>query len=1054
MRQFTYLTTLLVLVACSGTGEIVTTGKDTSDSMSTTDQSGTPDIPAEEETTAPAELISFDTVDDGLYFPDVHDALSPGCQPGEGCFLDKCQTNEECLSGWCVEHLGEGVCSQACQDECPPGWECQQVAGTVPDVVYICVSTHANLCRPCASGAECKSVGGAEDVCVDYDQNGSFCGGSCSTDGECPWGFSCLTTFTVDGIDTLQCVADAGECPCTGKSVALSLWTPCAVENEHGLCEGKRVCAEEGLLECDALIPAEEICNGLDDDCDGSVDEATCDDGNECTDDSCLAEEGCQNVALDQGECKDDNPCTVADHCEAGACIGDPVLCDDQNPCTEDLCTQQGGCDHPFVFGACDDDDPCTVGDQCGEGECAGTLLACDCSEDSDCAALEDGDVCNGTLICDVNALPMKCVIDLATIITCPDPEGPDAPCLAALCDPDTGACSLAPVNDGAPCDDGDLCSLGDSCDQGTCTAGVPVNCNDGNVCTDDSCAANIGCIHEDNQSPCTDGDVCTVDDLCADGDCLPGNPLLCDDSNLCTDDSCDAAAGCLYVNNSASCEDGNACTQEDLCAGGSCTAGDDVICDDQNPCTAETCSPANGCVYQMLTTACDDGDACTGPDLCQQGNCTGDLQNCNDSNLCTDDACVPGQGCVFTNNVVGCDDDNACTLDDACDQGSCISGDLLDCDDQNLCTSETCSPVDGCIYTFNTSPCTDNDVCTLNDECSLGECVSSGTLSCEDLNPCTDDSCNTDTGCQFVANQEPCSDGNACTGPDICAGGGCNPGAGLNCDDENPCTNDSCDPKSGCLHVNNLVPCDDDDACTLADSCKSGNCVGGPALDCDDNNLCTNDDCDAESGCIYQFNVEPCDDDDPCTVTDACSAGGCVGTGDLDCNDDIVCTADSCVKDNGCLNAVTVDYQTDENNCGDCGIVCEQGKKCADGDCKAIDPWVGAGAKWESGGKYYARYSWGEAGTSNNGRSNAASYCTSKGGTLARPNSQEEWTLLYQYTPNNGYGYWMDGHNNYQCGTISTGGTKAYQYGTCTAPLALGPCTPVVIARPLSKVW
>jgi len=43
------------------------------------------------------------------------------CEEGEGCFLAPCKENKDCISGWCVEHLGESVCSIACQEECPAG---------------------------------------------------------------------------------------------------------------------------------------------------------------------------------------------------------------------------------------------------------------------------------------------------------------------------------------------------------------------------------------------------------------------------------------------------------------------------------------------------------------------------------------------------------------------------------------------------------------------------------------------------------------------------------------------------------------------------------------------------------------------------------------------------------------------------------------------------------------------------------------------------------------------------------------------------------------------
>ena len=170
------------------------------------------------------------------------DTGGPQCEPGEGCFLDPCESGESCLSGWCVGHMGEDVCTMECQTECPAGWSCEQVPGTAPDVVWLCVSRHANLCLPCATGADCKGAAGVDDVCVDYGSEGSFCGGSCQTDDDCPWGFSCAEALTVDGIATTQCMADAGVCPCTSKSVELALWTPCENYNDFGLCEGKRHC--------------------------------------------------------------------------------------------------------------------------------------------------------------------------------------------------------------------------------------------------------------------------------------------------------------------------------------------------------------------------------------------------------------------------------------------------------------------------------------------------------------------------------------------------------------------------------------------------------------------------------------------------------------------------------------------------------------------------------------------------------------------------------------------------------------------------------------------
>jgi hypothetical protein len=46
----------------------------------------------------------------------------------------------------------------------------------------------------------------------------------------------------------------------------------------------------------------------------------------------------------------------------------------------------------------------------------------------------------------------------------------------------------------------------------------------------------------------CYDGDACTVDDLCVGSTCVGGSALDCDDGNVCTADSCDSVAGCTYT--------------------------------------------------------------------------------------------------------------------------------------------------------------------------------------------------------------------------------------------------------------------------------------------------------------------------------------------------------------------------------------------------------------------------------------------------------------------------------------------------------------------------
>jgi hypothetical protein len=132
-----------------------------------------------------------------------------------------------------------------------------------------------------------------------------------------------------------------------------------------------------------------------------------------------------------------------------------------------------------------------------------------------------------------------------------------------------TVACtSLSQAGTGSKCDctDLDFTTVLDPC--------VTALCDDGNVCTADSCAVENGaavCHHDPAQDgeACGDASACAGQGQCSGGSCVAGALRDCSDDNPCTDDSCDAFAGCQHVANTSPCDDGNACTTNDTCGGG-----------------------------------------------------------------------------------------------------------------------------------------------------------------------------------------------------------------------------------------------------------------------------------------------------------------------------------------------------------------------------------------------------------------------------------------------------------------------------------------------------
>ena len=174
----------------------------------------------------------------------------------------------------------------------------------------------------------------------------------------------------------------------------------------------------------------------------------------------------------------------------------------------------------------------------------------------------------------------------------------------------------------------------------------------------------------------------------------------------------------------------------------------------------------------------------------------------------------------------------------------------------------------------------------------------------CYDGNPCTNDICDPETdGCFFTNHAGPCDDGNVCTENTVCVDEVC-VGSERNCDDDNPCTADRCEPGVGCVRDElDGASCEMGNYCTN-DICQRGVCVQGPEIDCNRGNTCERASCNPATGCQYDLlSGISCEDGDVCTVSDFCSNGNCVEGRDF-------CAGTTCVCPGGGIAvAICVDF-------------------------------------------------------------------------------------------------------------------------------------------------
>ncbi|MFT7621325.1 MAG: cytochrome c [Myxococcota bacterium] len=456
------------------------------------------------------------------------------CDPMKGCVAsdvpecddgDQCNGDETCEAGVGCVAAASLTCDDA--DACNGMETCDPGAGCVAGTALVC-----NDALACNGVETCQAATG----CVAGTPTGEGC---CEHDSDCEDGNVCNGVGSCDMATWICVVSPAPSCddgnPCNGSET----------------CDAAAGCTAGAPLQC----PDGNACNGQEF-CDpalgctsGAAPE--CDDGNLCNgQETCHSATGC--VLGTAPDCNDGDLCNGAEGCApaTGCTSGVALSCDDGVECTgEELCDSALGC-------------------------VSGPAPAGCCAQDIDC---DDGNACNGAETCGAGGACLA-----GTSAGCDDAN----PCTTDSCDPASGGCSNSPTD----CDDANACTSEQCGPDGACQFALVV-CDDLDACTADTCSPADGCVL--TPLPCDDGNVCNGEELCnAAAGCLGGVAVVCDDSDVCNGvETCDAQSGACLTGTGLVCTDGNPCNGSETCdAWTGCQPGKAMNCDDSNACTQDSC--------------------------------------------------------------------------------------------------------------------------------------------------------------------------------------------------------------------------------------------------------------------------------------------------------------------------------------------------------------------------------------------------------------------------------------------------------------------------------
>jgi len=384
-----------------------------------------------------------------------------------------------------------------------------------------------------------------------------------------------------------------------------------------------------------------------------------------------------------------------------------------------------------------------------------------------------------------------------------------------------------------------------------------------------------------------------------------------CDDTNPCTQDTCEAS-GCKHVADDTAKpkDDGNECTEE-TCAGGRETSvirhgdpcGDngkltcdgkvcsgcalDMDCGETNVCKTSICNkPDKTCSYtyvpigktvsdpakgDCMILSCngvgatipypDDTDLPDDQKDCKEGTCTNGNPGEKPSPLGTPCTSVAG----YCNTAGAC---KACTINAGC----AVVGET--CFAETVCVSCKNSTVDGDETDVDCGgscgKCADKLKCKVTSDCISGNCSNGKCASCND--GATDGS-ETDVDCGGSC--EPCSDTKICTKNTDCSSMKCEGSTCISCVDGVQNGGEAavdCGGTSTCLHCPGTT-------CVSATDCAAGHCESTVCCNAACAGACKSCNLPSKAGLCSDVPVGVADTLCP-PATPVCKNGGCIADG------------------------------------------------------------------------------------------------------------------------------------------------------------------------------